>query len=185
MAHSTKKKTTRNAKGGKPWTTDMQRTWLTTYLGLYEEAQHSKIHGTVKTFRWGRLHDWFNNHKRDLGLTRVTKVLDFRAHKKRHLSGCEAYYHLYYDDVLRPTVQQRWAQSPDYDTKTPEAPFEFHSALIQQLWKLEKDKSPIKEQVTVYIEKEYERMNSGATNANIENIDPGEDEEDLDPEELK
>lgn len=132
-----------------------------------------------------RLHDWFNNHKWDLGPTRVTKVLDFRARKKRHLSGCEAYYHLYYDDVLWLIVQRRWAQSPDYDAKTPEAPFEFRSVLIQQLWKLKKDKSPIKEQVAAYIEKEYECMNSGAADANVENIDPGEDEENLDPEELK
>lgn len=131
-----------------------------------------------------RLRDWFNNHKWDLAPTRVKKVLDFRARKKRHLSGCEAYYHLYWDVVLRHIVQKRWVESPNYDPEKSEAPFEFRTTLVQELWRLEKKKSPIKEEVAAYIEAEYQRMN-GKDVDDEEDAIPNEEDEGVDPEEVK
>ncbi|KDQ34006.1 hypothetical protein PLEOSDRAFT_1081005 [Pleurotus ostreatus PC15] len=179
------KKEAKAPTGGKPWTTERQRAWLTALLPQHKEAQRSKTRGAVATFRrkvmddfvqefWKdkvmsaeerknalevlktRLRDWFYNHNRDTESTKGAKVLDLRVRKKKRLAGWHAYTHLYYDDVLKPVIQEHWRKSPEYNPEMPDMPLEFRNEVIQRLYALESDE--VKERIAQYIDDEFKRL---------------------------
>ncbi|KAG9218569.1 hypothetical protein PLEOSDRAFT_157509 [Pleurotus ostreatus PC15] len=179
------KKEAKAPTGGKPWTTERQCAWLTALLPQHKEAQRSKTRGAVATFRrkvmddfvqefWKdkvmsaeerknalevlktRLHDWFYNHNRDTESTKGAKVLDLRVRKKKRLAGWHAYTHLYYDDVLKPVIQEHWRKSPEYNPEMPDMPLEFCNEVIQRLYALESDE--VKERIAQYIDDEFKRL---------------------------
>ncbi|KAF4586454.1 hypothetical protein AB1N83_009227 [Pleurotus pulmonarius] len=200
------KKEAKAPTGGKPWTTERQREWLTALLPQHKDAQRSKTRGAVATFRrkvmddfvqefWKdkvmsdderknalevlktRLRDWFYNHNRNTESTKGTKVLDLRARKKKCLAGWHAYIHLYYDDVLKPVIQEHWRKSPDYDAKTPDVPLDFCNELIQKLYHLESDE--VKDRIAEYIDEEFRRPD----NSDIDDFADTNNDAEVEPEE--
>lgn len=93
-------------------------------------------------------------------------MLDLTGRKKKHLSGVQAFYHLYYDSLLRPLVLEKWQQEEDYDPDVPDPTFEYRNTTILALWKAAPEET--KERVKAYIEKEHEW---------IDGVDEDEDNE--------
>ncbi|KAF9498313.1 hypothetical protein BDN71DRAFT_1504115 [Pleurotus eryngii] len=196
------------ARGGRPWTSDAQRDWLMDQMGGYMEARNSKRCGALGAFRrkvmddfilefWKNMktsevertdaletlewciREWFSNHSRKAGPVRGTKILDLRGTKKKCLAAWQAYSCLYYDDILKPLVEEQWREDPLYDPNAHEVLFKFRNNVVYQLWRIEKDEE-VKEKVAAYIEEVYQRGNNTEEEDDIDD----NDDDNIEPEEL-